>query len=47
MGTLVRVALTGGVACAFLAALRPAEAGPPARLTQARYVALGYDRGGA
>jgi hypothetical protein len=45
MGTFVRVALTGGVACVFLALLPPAEAGPPAQLALARYVALGYDRG--
>jgi hypothetical protein len=42
MGTPARVAL---VVCALLAELAPAAAGPPAQLAQARYVALGYDRG--
>jgi len=45
MGTLVRVALGGGAACVLLTVVAPAEAGPPAQLALARYVALGYDRG--
>ena len=37
--------LVGAVLAAPLALLPPAEAGPPAQLALARYVALGYDRG--
>ena len=37
--------LVGAALAAPLALLPPAEAGPPAQLALARYVALGYDRG--
>ncbi len=37
--------LVAAVLAAPLALLSPAEAGPPAQLALARYIALGYDRG--
>ena len=42
MSILNRVALVGGFVGLLLA---PVEAGPPALLAEARYVALGYDHG--
>ena len=41
----IRARLAAAALAAPLALLVPAEAGPPAQLAQARYVALGYDRG--
>jgi hypothetical protein len=46
MSTLKRVALGGGFVGLVLALPAPIEAGPPALLAEARYVALGYDHGG-
>ena len=45
MRTATRARLAAAALAAPLALLAPAEAGPPAQLAQARYVALGYDRG--
>jgi hypothetical protein len=45
MGSLTRVALAGSGLCALLSMSAVVEAGPPAQLAVARYVALGYDRG--
>jgi hypothetical protein len=45
MRTATRARLAASALAAPLALLAPAEAGPPALLAQARYVALGYDRG--
>jgi len=45
MGTFRRVALGVVVVGLLLALLAPVEAGPPALLAYARYVALGYDHG--
>jgi hypothetical protein len=39
------VALAGGLVVLLLARSAPLEAGPPALLAEARYVALGYDQG--
>ena len=45
MHTAIRARLAAAALAAPLALLVPAEAGTPAQLAQARYVALGYDRG--
>jgi hypothetical protein len=45
MNTLRCVTLGSALAGTLLSAPAPAEAGPPALLSEARYVALGYDRG--
>ncbi len=45
MNTLRCVALGGAVTATLLSPPAPAGAGPPALLSEARYVALGYDRG--
>ena len=45
MRPAIRARLAAAALAAPLALLVPAEAGPPAQLAQARYVALGYDRG--
>jgi hypothetical protein len=46
MATPTRAVLAGGAVCVLVALLfAPAEAGPPAQLALARYVALGYERG--
>ena len=45
MRTAIRARLAAAALAALLAILVPAEAGAPAQLAQARYVALGYDRG--
>jgi hypothetical protein len=45
MRTAARAWLAVAALAASLALLAPAEAGAPARLAQARYVALGYDLG--
>jgi hypothetical protein len=47
MRTAARARLAAAALAAPLALLVPADAGPPALLAQARYVALGYDRGDA
>jgi hypothetical protein len=45
MRTAIRARLAAAALAAPLALLLPAEAGAPAQLAAARYVALGYDRG--
>ena len=45
MRSATRTRLAAAVLAAPLVILPAAEAGPPALLAQARYVALGYDRG--
>ena len=45
MRTATRARLAAAALAASLALLAPAEAGAPAQLAQARYVALGYDLG--
>ena len=45
MSTRSRIALAGVAALLAVGLLAPVEAGPPAQLALARYVALGYDRG--
>ena len=45
MSILKRVALGGGFVGLLLILSAPVEAGPPALLAEARYVALGYDHG--
>ncbi|HUL79869.1 MAG TPA: hypothetical protein VL691_21570 [Vicinamibacteria bacterium] len=45
MSALTRIALAGVAALVLVGLRGPAEAGPPAQLALARYVALGYDQG--
>jgi hypothetical protein len=45
MGLGMRVVVVGAACAGWLAAVAPSEAGPPALLAQAQYVALGYDLG--
>jgi hypothetical protein len=41
----MRVVVAGAACAGWLASVAPSEAGPPALLVEARYVALGYDLG--
>ena len=45
MGLGMRVVVAGAACAGWLASVAPSEAGPPALLAEARYVALGYDLG--
>jgi len=45
MGLGMRVVVAGAACVGWLASTAPSEAGPPALLAEARYVALGYDLG--
>ena len=45
MGLGLRVVVAGAACAGWLASVGPSEAGPPALLAEARYIALGYDLG--
>jgi len=45
MSLQMRVVVVGAACAGWLASVAPSEAGPPAVLAQAQYVALGYDLG--